>query len=148
MSVTIMICEDIVKISYSWQCWEDKSARQRGRGRGTWGRTQPGKPCKCFVKYQCVCVCGGRGVFHCNYESPEYFLLLVYQAPIFFEFQRYRKHKRSLNLHFHRDDCDLLMKKVFNDTKVYFIRSFINPVIQTSLNLELYLKLKSSFLSW
>ena len=26
--------------TYSWRCWEDKSARQRGRGRGTLGKSK------------------------------------------------------------------------------------------------------------
>ena len=31
--------------THSWQCWGGRSARRRGRGRGTWGRCRSGKPC-------------------------------------------------------------------------------------------------------
>ena len=31
--------------THSWQCWVGRSARRRGRGRGTWGRCRSRKPC-------------------------------------------------------------------------------------------------------
>ena len=37
----------INQIAYSLRCWEDRSARRRGRVRETSGRRRPGRPCKC-----------------------------------------------------------------------------------------------------
>ena len=31
-------------MTYSWQCWEGRSVRRRGRGRGTWGRSRSKTP--------------------------------------------------------------------------------------------------------